>query len=103
MYDLTKEQISSYLSPFSDLLARSKGYHKMKDVICVAVGMCGIRHAAFMADIPLNLLCERIHLPLDQYSLEHWYNLSRFITGACNLWEMLLKTDRVREKSFVAA
>jgi len=102
VFDLTKEQLTSFLSAASDLLVRSKSHQNMNNVIRVAVGLCGIRHAAFMTDISLNLLRECLHMPRNSRTMEHIYYHSQFLTGTCNLWESLLKTERVREKSFAS-
>jgi len=76
----------------------------MNDIVRVTLGMWNST-AAFMTDIPLNLLRECLHMPRNARTIEQIYDHSRFMTGTCNFWESLLKTVRVhvvREKSFAS-
>ena len=62
----------------------------------MAIGMCGIRHAAFMTNMSLDLHVHISHVsPKKLYREGVWEEVpKRFLQGLCNLWEVLLEIPK---------
>jgi len=84
--DFTQKQISAFMS-----LALGQGSEELAFPIGTVLGMCGLRHAAFMTDMDPELHDKIFAVePDDILQTSDEVSEDIFLQGVCNLWEALL-------------
>ncbi len=99
MYDFTEEQIVSFLETADIECHVGVTPEAVWEAVGTALAMCGIRHANFMCNIRPSLLQCLITLQSheDPPSAEDSFDRQQFFHGACNIWEALIKSNRLKD------